>query len=287
MRYQDNVDQAEVASPNAQSQGGNGGDIHRARRLFQQAKTMSNDLLSIDEAKAQLILEYARDAIDLYGKSHQKEKVELRRVIEQVERALPPDSMDTLRKRAEKLFLRLVYPRNARLRNTVLFIIGLATVVSLAAPLATKLWGTNNRAGSSGKSRVTDATLRSPAAATTNSITFRDYYETYLKLGDRFLEKEEFSKGLIGAQVTWVGYVESVSANADDKLVLMIRTSEKISFPGEEFWEAAVQFGGEWRPKLYSLRKLDRVEVIGIVEQAGASPWLHGVSVSLVHDEAK
>lgn len=95
-----------------------------ANDLYGRVKAMAKDLASADEVKAQLIIEYAKDAIDLFGKGNQERKVELRLIIEQAERTISPDSIDTLKKRAEKVVLRLIYPRNPKLRNVLLLGIG-------------------------------------------------------------------------------------------------------------------------------------------------------------------
>jgi hypothetical protein len=281
-----NPGDTQLTVPTVDSQTGEDRSIKRARRLLQQARAMSRDLSSVDEPKAVLIIEYARDAIDLFGKTHQTQKVELRKIIERAESAVAPESIDSLKKRAEKLFLRLIYPKDPRLRNAFLALGGLVIVASLAAPLVIKLRGSNAKTDSPGKLPAS-AGPRSSASARTNSITFRGYYETYLKLGDRFLEKEEFSSSLIGTEVTWIGYVDSVSTTSDDELTLMIRTSKETSFPGEDFWQAVVLFDPEWRTKLYSFRRLDKVQVTGIVRQAAAAPGLRGVFVSLIEDDVK
>ena len=88
---------------------------------------MAKDLPRADEVKAQLIIEYAKDAIDLFGKGNQERKVELRLIIEQAERTISPDSIDSLKKRAEKVLLRLIYPRKPILRNMLM--VGIAVII--------------------------------------------------------------------------------------------------------------------------------------------------------------
>jgi hypothetical protein len=114
--------------------------IAAANDLFTQVRAMSDELEDADEVKAQLILEYAKDAIELYGATNQERKVELRRLIERVERIVSPDSIDSLKKRAERVVLKFVYPRRPILRNTLLVTIGVALLIVAIVPV-TAFWG--------------------------------------------------------------------------------------------------------------------------------------------------
>lgn len=80
--------------------------IERANNLYSLVITMSQDWQSVDAAKAKLIIEYAKDAIELFGKTNQEKKVELRKIVEEAEHIVPPDSVDSLKKRAERLALK-------------------------------------------------------------------------------------------------------------------------------------------------------------------------------------
>jgi hypothetical protein len=120
-----------------------------------------------------------------------------------------------------------------------------------------------------------------------SDIAFQEYYETLIRLEGRFLEKKEFVDRLAGAQVTWDGYVDSVIEMNDGEMALIIRTSKKSRFFGEDFWQAIVLFDKSWKSKLFSLRRLDRVRVIGVVRQAGGILNLEGASVELNPDETK
>jgi hypothetical protein len=110
-------------------------DEEAGNKLYDQVLSLSKTWEAVDEAKAQLIVEYAKDAIELFGKTNQDKKVELRRLSDRAEQIISPDSIDTFRKRSEKFFLRLVYPKSPRLRNAVLAIAGLAIVLSFTIPL--------------------------------------------------------------------------------------------------------------------------------------------------------
>src|ERR1044071_1185001 len=86
-------------------------------KLYSQVVTMISDWKSVNDVKAELIKEYANDAIALLGNTNQEKKVELRRVVEKCDEIISPESFDSLKKQAEKAFLRIVYPRNRALRN--------------------------------------------------------------------------------------------------------------------------------------------------------------------------
>lgn len=83
--------------------------IERANNLYSLVITMSQDWQSVDAAKAKLIIEYAKDAIELFGKTNQEKKVELRKIVEEAEHIVHPDSVDSLKKRAERLALKYSY----------------------------------------------------------------------------------------------------------------------------------------------------------------------------------
>lgn len=112
-------------------------DIAQANNLYDQVKLMSAGLSDADEALAQLTIEYAKDAIELFGRTNQEKKVELRRIVALSEEVVSPDSIDTLKKRAEKAVLRLTYPKNRILRNWLLAILG---SILVGAPLVILVW---------------------------------------------------------------------------------------------------------------------------------------------------
>jgi hypothetical protein len=92
--------------------------------LYVQVAAMSRALDTWDEAKARLVIEYANDAMALFGKTHQRNKVELKRIIEEAEKIISPDSIETLKKRAEKAILRVIYPKQPGLRDVLLLVLG-------------------------------------------------------------------------------------------------------------------------------------------------------------------
>jgi hypothetical protein len=94
-------------------------------------RALSGNWQTVNEVKAQLIIEAARDAIEAFGDTHQEEKVELRVTIEKAELIISPDSIDSLKKRAEKFVLRFLYPRNPIVRNTLFVLIALITVTGI------------------------------------------------------------------------------------------------------------------------------------------------------------
>ncbi len=106
-------------------------EIEQANHLYSQVLKMSEDWESVDEVKAKLIVVYANDAVELYGRTNHEKKVELNRIIEQAEQIVPPDSIENLMKRAERFVLEIVFPRNRKLRNALLITIGSLIVISI------------------------------------------------------------------------------------------------------------------------------------------------------------
>jgi hypothetical protein len=110
-------------------------NIATANDLYVQVKAMSSELQFADEVKVQLIIEYAKDAIELYGATNQERKVELRQIVDRAEQIVSPDSIDSVKKRAERLILRFIYPRRPIIRNIVLVTIGIALVAVAITPV--------------------------------------------------------------------------------------------------------------------------------------------------------
>lgn len=100
----------------------------RGMQLYEEAIAIMKDFDGSDGKKARLIIEYANDAIKAFdlSLSGQKEKDELRQIIEQVKDAVPPGSVDEIKERASKRAVALIHVKSPRLRGVVLTIIGLA-----------------------------------------------------------------------------------------------------------------------------------------------------------------
>jgi hypothetical protein len=111
-----------------------------ANKLYDQVISMSKDWETVDEVKAKLIIEYSKDAIDEFGKTNQDKKVELRKIIEKAEHVISPDSIDTFKKRAEKSVLKFVYPKNKKLRNIMLLLLGIIILLALILPFILGAW---------------------------------------------------------------------------------------------------------------------------------------------------
>lgn len=109
-------------------------NIDQADKLYSLVVSMITDWNSVNDVKAEIIKEYATDAIALFGKTNQEKKVELRRVAEKCEEIISPESFDSLKKRAEKALLRIVYPRNPALRNILFVSILSITFLSILIP---------------------------------------------------------------------------------------------------------------------------------------------------------
>lgn len=116
-------------------------EIEQADKLYSLVMTMGAEWGSVNDVKAQLIEEYAKDAIELFGKTNHEKRVELKRLIEKCEDITPPESFESLKKRAERAFLRIAYPRNQALRNTLFAAILSVTLLSLVVPVLIKRGG--------------------------------------------------------------------------------------------------------------------------------------------------
>jgi tetratricopeptide (TPR) repeat protein len=113
-----------VAAPSDDS------ELTQAERLYDKVKGLYHNAESLDENTARLIAESVDDAISLFGKTNQEKKVELKRIRREAEDALPPATVEELRKRAEGKALSKIHPKNKNLRNAVYTIIALIILVS-------------------------------------------------------------------------------------------------------------------------------------------------------------
>lgn len=92
-------------------------DLAIAAQLYERVKSLSQELQKRpDVTTARLIIESVDDAITEFGSTNQDKKVELRKIKEQAERILPPDTLESLKKRAEGEFLRKLYPKQKAFR---------------------------------------------------------------------------------------------------------------------------------------------------------------------------
>jgi hypothetical protein len=98
-----------------------------ANQLYEKAKSLSQNL---DEHTAKLIIESVDDAIKEFGTTNQDKKVELRRIKAEAEKILPPDTIESLRKRAEGDLLQKVYPKQRTFRRVLLFVIAITILVT-------------------------------------------------------------------------------------------------------------------------------------------------------------
>jgi predicted transcriptional regulator len=111
-----------------------------------------------------------------------------------------------------------------------------------------------------------------------SSISFEAYFQRLRELQDRFFEREEFVKSIEGKEITWVGYVNTVKGHPDTDSVHLIMTVARESFD-----KALAVFGPEFRTKLFSLQKGDKVMVSGIyVSRTPNFPDVTGISVARV-----
>jgi hypothetical protein len=115
-------------------------EIEQANHLYHLVLKMSQDWDSVDVVKAQLIIAYAQDAVESFGRTNHEKKVELSTIIDRAEQIVPPDSIESLRKRAERLFLQILFPRNRRLRNALLVTVALFVIGSIVVTSVVTIW---------------------------------------------------------------------------------------------------------------------------------------------------
>jgi hypothetical protein len=114
--------------------GGSTEALSYANDLYSKVMLMCQDWHLVDEAKAQLIIEYAQDALKAFGDTNQEKKVQLKEILNKVEPLVSPDSIDTLKKRLQRIILRSIYPKNKHLRNVLLITFVMIWIVGLGIP---------------------------------------------------------------------------------------------------------------------------------------------------------
>lgn len=107
-----------------------------ANRLYDSVKALIEKPEALNENEARIIVESTDDAVKEFGSTNQEKKVELRKWKAQAELALPPSTIEELRKRAEGELLKRSYPRNVIGRNILLTIV--ATLVIIGGLLTLK-----------------------------------------------------------------------------------------------------------------------------------------------------
>ncbi|WP_372524014.1 hypothetical protein [Sulfuricaulis sp.] len=109
-----------------------------------------------------------------------------------------------------------------------------------------------------------------------SGLSLEEYFSTLDRLKERFLEKEEFVQQLQRTRVTWIGYVDSVKGAPGKQL--SINLAVKPDSPRTCF----VWFAEEFRTKLFSLRKGDKVIISGIYDTGTPSiPDIQADSIRL------
>lgn len=105
------------------------GNLDFANTLYRKAKALFEHVRPLDEYVAQLLIESANDAISEYGSTNQERKVELKKMIAEAEKILPPATIKELRERAEGHVLQRTYPRKPLGISVLLSVIGVMLVL--------------------------------------------------------------------------------------------------------------------------------------------------------------
>lgn len=105
--------------------------LTNAEQLYNKVKSLIQETKPLDERTARIIVESADDAIKEFGSTNQEKKVELRRIKSEAEDALPPVTVEELRKRAEGKALKTIHPKSKIARN--IFYAVLILVIAIIA----------------------------------------------------------------------------------------------------------------------------------------------------------
>lgn len=109
--------------------------------------------------------------------------------------------------------------------------------------------------------------------------SFLDFFSTYRSLKDRFFEQSEFLKTMKGAQIDWTGYVISVDEHESGSVSVMI-VPTKENRAGDA---ASAVFSHEWKAKLFSFQRFDKVRMRRRYSGMLAPVMLDGESIELIH----
>lgn len=112
--------------------------LKHANNLYSKVVVLSHDWDKVDEVNARLIIECVQDALNAFGDTNQEKRIELKEIREKAEHIVSPDSIDSLKKRSERAFLKSFYPKNNKLRKTLLISVMLVSLLALGIPLI--LW---------------------------------------------------------------------------------------------------------------------------------------------------
>jgi hypothetical protein len=109
-------------------------NLSRAFELYWQAKGLSQFVNSPDRQTAQALIRVADDAIKEFGNTNQDKKIELERIKEEAEDAVPAKDFKEFKSRVERYILRKITPRNPKFRSMLLIIFSLALLVPTSIP---------------------------------------------------------------------------------------------------------------------------------------------------------
>jgi hypothetical protein len=107
----------------------------------------------------------------------------------------------------------------------------------------------------------------------------QQYFEKLDVLRLRYLERDDFVRGLVGKPILWRGFVGAVTRRAPDPVHVFVRVGKDE----RELRGTLVTFEPSWETKLYSLREGDLVQIEGKYEgETPTMPSIRGVNLILV-----
>lgn len=109
--------------------------------------------------------------------------------------------------------------------------------------------------------------------------SFLDFWSTYRSLEDRFFEQSEFLRNMKGAQIDWTGFVISVDEHESGSVSVMIVPTKD----NRDRDAASAVFSPEWKAKLFSFQRFDKVRIRGRYGGSLVPVMLDGESIELIH----
>ncbi len=118
-----------------------------------------------------------------------------------------------------------------------------------------------------------------PTSVQGDAFTPQAYFETLIKLGERFLQRDQFIAACQGRNVVWRGYVRNVTRRSESEYIL-VAIDVRLGSSSDTFYADCPK---SIEAHLFSLRKGDHVEVTGTLNtEIPHSPDIKSSSVRLV-----
>jgi len=122
-----------------------------------------------------------------------------------------------------------------------------------------------------------DSETTPPTSLQGDAFTARTYFETLKKLGERFLQRDQFIAACQGRDVVWRGYVRNVMSRSPH---IFVAIDVELDSDSNTFYADCPK---SIEAQLFSLRKGDHVEITGTLNtHMPSAPDIKSSSVHLV-----